>query len=258
MIKKHRVIHDGLCADLYVPEGRTSIGTAVYLYGFPGSMGQTDPVQQLVKTGFSVLQPHFPGTYDSSGECTPAACFEVLSRLEGMVRTGTLPNAKNGKNIPGVEPISVLVGHSFGAFAALHSCAPLPEVREIFLLGPAIAFSKGLEGIGLEEDVDKQFSYIQKTRPFTYRLGDKREWRDLYSGARDRKFERDAGDISRIVVVCGAEDPYFDHGLLEKNAEEIVRTVIRGTYEFHNVSVPGVGHGPAGLMLPALELSALT
>ncbi|PTX56823.1 hypothetical protein C8N43_1488 [Litoreibacter ponti] len=258
MIKKHRIIHDGLCADLYVPEGRPSIGTAVYLYGFPGSMGQTDPVQQLVKFGFSVLQPHFPGSYDSSGKCTPAACFEVLGKLEAMVQSGTLPNAKNGKHISGVEPISVLVGHSFGAYAALHGCSPLQEVREIFLLGPAIAFSSSLDGIGLNEDVDKQFSYIQKTRPFTYRLGGKGEWRELYSGSSDRDFEREAGKIERVFMVCGAADPYFNHELMEKNGEEIVRSVIRGDYEFFNKRVSGVAHGPAGLMQPALEMSGIT
>jgi pimeloyl-ACP methyl ester carboxylesterase len=206
MIKKQRIIHDGLCADLYLPAGKPSIGTAAYLYGFPGSMGQTDPVQQLVGFGFSVLQPHFPGTYDSSGDCTPEACLSVLSKLGEMVQSGTLPNAKNGKNISGVEPISVLVGHSFGAYAALHGCAPLKDVQEIFLLGPAIAFSKSLDGIGLDEDVDKQFSYIRSTRPFTYRLGGRNEWRDLYSGSHDRSAVRNAGKIRQVVVVRGEDD----------------------------------------------------
>ena len=79
-MKRDRIIIDGICIDV-MHSGQTCERSALYLYGFPGSIGVNALTEKLVASGTMVLQPHFPGTYDSSGKFDPFTGSTVLSTV---------------------------------------------------------------------------------------------------------------------------------------------------------------------------------
>ena len=77
-MKRDRIIVDGICIDV-MHSGKTPKSCAIYFYGFPGSIGVNALTEKLVQSDIMLLQPHFPGTYDSAGEFAPSSGSKILS-----------------------------------------------------------------------------------------------------------------------------------------------------------------------------------
>ncbi|MCG9771618.1 hypothetical protein L1D59_23885, partial [Pseudoalteromonas piscicida] len=139
-MKRYRSIVNGICLEIYRDESKECNKLAVYLFGFPGSAGKTEPVERLVSSGYTVIQPHYRGSYDSSGEFSPASSIELLAEIQEIVSTGDLVEVKKQQVICIPKNISLVLGHSYGCFAALKGCSVLTDIEKVVLLGPVLCF----------------------------------------------------------------------------------------------------------------------
>lgn len=247
-MKRYRVIVDGLCLEVYRDESIEAPELAVYLFGFPGSAGKTEPVERMVAAGYTVIQPHYRGCYDSSGEFTPASSIELLSELQDIISKGKLIEVKKQSEILIPKNISLVLGHSYGCFAVLKGCSVLRKLKKIVLMGPVLCFEQGPKGIGYDEDGDYHYKYVTRSRPLTYRLGAWDNWENAYAGKLDSLSFEAPKSLKEVHLVIGENDNYFNMELLRKNSENIVRNTLKeGSYSINLDVVDGVGHGPKGL-----------
>lgn len=249
-MKRDRFFAEGLACDVYWDETRREPprGLGMYLYGFPGSIGENEVTQILLKLGLSVVQPQYPGTYDSSGSFTPLVSMGIFRTVATTLRAGKAMSVKSGKvlNLP-LGP-SVCIAHSFGCFPALRAAVDLLDLRVLALLGPAIAYGQDESGCGLLEDGVEHVAYVKRARPFTFRLGPMEEWMDLYAGRLDFGEQRPGPSLKRIVGVVGEEDPYFRHDVLRARFEFLIRHHLGDAPVVYLSKVPGATHGPKGLL----------
>lgn len=240
---------NGLCLELYKPDSESCRGLmAVYLYGFPGSSGKTEPVLRLVDAGYTVIQPHYRGTYDSIGEFSPITSISLLAEIESIIRSGELIEVKSNNIVRVPTNIDFVVGHSFGCFPALKGCGALIGVTKLLLLGPQIAFDVSESGVGSTEDGLEHFLYVERSRPLTYRLSDWSEgWKQLYDAKLDDMNSSVTSSLSSVMLVVGRNDKYFDVDLIARNGSDLVKKSLNGNYNVLINIVEHAGHGPSGL-----------
>lgn len=246
-MKRYRTIENGLCLESYASDFDEAKGIAVYLFGFPGSAGKSEPVERLCSAGYHVIVPHYRGSYDSSGLMGPEQAIDLLSEVKDALSRGYLEEIKNGKRVRVPKTIDLVLGHSFGSFAALKGAAKLDGLSRLLLMGPQISFDLGSSGIGLNEDGKFHFDYVTRARPLTYRLSGREDWEKLYDGGFEGSFGNCATDLEKVLVVVGSNDKYFSSELIQKNGKEIVRRSLQRDVSVEIQVVDGAGHGPSGL-----------
>jgi esterase/lipase len=248
-MKRFRIIENGLCIELYRPVvPNRDERLAVYFYGFPGSSGKTEPVVKLVDAGYTVIQPHYRGTYDSTGEFSPSTAMGTLREIADIIQKGVLVEIKNGSKVHIPTKIDFVVGHSFGCFPALKGSIDVNGVKKILLMGPQISFNQDGDGVGSTEDGNMHFYYVKNSRPHTYRLG---AWASGWEQLYDAKLDGVSGvapvTLDKVMVVIGENDKYFNVDLVRQNSQQIVHKSLLGDYTVNINVVKDVGHGPKGL-----------
>lgn len=244
-MKRDRVFIDGICVDV-MHSGKPSRRSAIYFYGFPGSIGVNALTEKLVDSGVMVLQPHFPGTYDSSGKFDPFAGSAVLSAIFSDNQS-VYKSVKSGKEIEIMRPTCVF-GHSFGAFAALEGAHEAKGIDKLVLLAPAISFKSGDYGCGLIGEDISHYDYVQRSRPYTYRLVDKSLFEEMYLGKLEERGRSAPVSLKKIVGIVGDEDGYFDLGILSAQFESIVRRELKGNFSVRLHVASGASHSLDGLV----------
>ena len=172
----------------------------------------------------------------------------VFAAIEKAVCGGGAVGVKKMKELEVPAGPSICVGHSFGCFPALRAAGDLPDVRALVLLAPAIAYGRGENGCGLDEDGEKHVAYVSRSRPHTFRLGSQDAWHRLYSGELDLGDSRNVESLRMVLGVVGEDDPYFDQETLSRRFEPIVRHHIGGTIDVRFSVSRGAAHGAKGLL----------
>jgi pimeloyl-ACP methyl ester carboxylesterase len=98
---------------LYTAAGAGPHPTVLLLHGFPGNEQNLDLAQAIRRDGWNVLTLHYRGAWGSPGEYTFTHCLEDARAAVEWLR------APSGEGAPHIDPDRiVVVGHSFGGFAA--------------------------------------------------------------------------------------------------------------------------------------------
>ncbi len=242
------LVSDQMC-DVYEPDAPTALGRcAVYLLGMPATLGATPITDQLVKAGYHVLQPHYPGTYDSAGFFSPTKSIEAIQHLIGAATSAPVIDLKSQKSKSLPSRLDVCVGQSFGAFVALRVAASTKSIEDLLLFSPAITYGQGATSCGFLEDGPSFISYVRRSRPLTYRLGSDRSWNDLYDGLLDTPASRGVdGGLRRIVGVVGTEDELFALDQLTSRFDSLVRAHVNPVATTSLEVVTGGGHSTDSL-----------
>jgi pimeloyl-ACP methyl ester carboxylesterase len=240
-VKRFRAVIGEAMADVYVPPRGSLVRaeTALQLYGFPATIGANKLTEYLAGSGYTVVQPHYPGTYDSPSTFTPTSAFQMVAAVARAIESGPITDLKRmePRTLP---PITVVAAQSFGCLVAVQTARHVPQLHTLLLLAPAITYADDCESIGYREDGATHLAYVQRTRPFTYRLGNVEDWLNMYAGRYDWPIGSRAS-CETVAGVVGTEDDSFDFSRLRCNFASVVARFL----DAHPllVEVQGGGHG---------------
>jgi dipeptidyl aminopeptidase/acylaminoacyl peptidase len=123
---------------LYLAQGAGPHPTTVFLHGFPGDEKNLDLAQAVRRAGFNALVFYYRGAWGSPGD------FSRVHALEDVVATLAWLQAPATVDSFRVDPARlILVGHSFGGFAALYTAARSEAVAAVAALAPADLGERG-------------------------------------------------------------------------------------------------------------------
>lgn len=129
---------------LYTPQGSGPHPAVLLLHGFPGNEQNLDLAQMLRRVGFCVLTMHYSGSWGSDG------LFSFTNVLDDARVDFRFLSNENIQNQYQIDPENLFViGHSMGAFAALHVIAEEPCVKAGVAIAP---YDFGQMAISAEND----------------------------------------------------------------------------------------------------------
>jgi pimeloyl-ACP methyl ester carboxylesterase len=248
-MKRYRFLSDGLNCQVYVPKGLNINKSAIFLYGFPGNVGENNATEFLVKNGYTVFAPNYFGTYDSNGEHTPDSALRTMAQLSKSIKKGVFTEIKNNREIFFSPSVEIVVGASFGCFVALRTLQEFKEVKSMLLLAPAITFcTAGENYCGLLEDGNENFDYVIRSRPFTYRMGKKTEWQKLFDGEYDIPSGNKSHSIKNIFGLVGDKDNTFELEILRAKFKSLVQKIVTSDSNINLDTVSGGSHSADSLI----------
>jgi len=214
MMKRYRFIENGLCCDVYYNKEYSNNQCALFLYGLPATIGSNDLTELLVEKGYTVLHPHYFGTYDSLGDFTPSSAYKTVAKINEIVKNGTVRNLKNNTIVLLPNTITVCIGYSFGAFVLKHSIKYLETAKTILLTSPVMSNNKLNSLCWVNEHGEKHLNYVIRTRPFTYRIKNTTEWYDAYVNDNFEHGDISNNSVNNILWIYGKHDPAMIEKLL--------------------------------------------
>ncbi len=169
---------EGICVEVFEGPGPSS-PIAMVLLGMPATIGESEVTRLLNSEGFTVVQPHYAGTYDSAGEFHPAAAVMTARAVAKSLVDGEVIDVKNQVSRTIASSIALLVGYSFGAHVACHALHSI-NAQGLLLISPAISY--GTTETGFKSEDITFLDYVTRSRPYTYRIGNRAEWKSLFQG----------------------------------------------------------------------------
>lgn len=208
-MSRFRFIEDGLCCDVFYDKRKNKNECALFLYGFPATVGSNKLTDMLVEMGYTVLQPQYFGTYDSKGDFTPDSAFYTVKKVENIVSKSLVKNLKDNTIYKLPNIISVCIGYSFGAYVMRNTITYLKDLKKVILVSPVMSNNIRNSLCWVNEDGLTHLNYVLKTRPLTYRIANKEDWMVKY--VNDKIFENIPSDkIEAVLWLYGRNDPAMD------------------------------------------------
>lgn len=240
--KKFRFIEGGLAGDVYLNRDNPSPDrVAVFLYGFPAFPGPNPGIEALLAAGYIVIQPHYWGTYDSEGLFSGETMVSTSAALCALVARGYLTQSKGETRFPLSPRITLCVGHSFGAAAAIRSVRDMPDLTTLVLLSPTAHYSTSQPDFGVREDGPSHLSYVRSSHPHTYRLADDSEW-EILKGQDPIPNSPYPNALERSILVFGELDTYFDIPQAVQAMPGLVTAYCGDGLKVETRVIPGRGH----------------
>ncbi|MEQ3530177.1 hypothetical protein [Pseudoalteromonas sp. XMcav11-Q] len=238
--KKSRYRVNGIAGDFYYDSSRTSFdGLFLSLIGLPSFPGPNKMIEEVVKYGYIVIQPHYPGTYDSDGELSPSAFYEVFEHLNLLLHTG-IPKGGSVIDIPKTN--IVLTGHSFGCAALLRGVCKFEYEANAIFFGPAAHYSRESPDYGLIEDGPEHFSKLRLSHPHTYRLAELSEWATIINGKDLPPNHPQTNKIKGAAIVVGENDAYCDKNACKENLPTLIQAYFGSSCKVKWYEVEQAGH----------------
>ncbi|MGE5633137.1 MAG: alpha/beta hydrolase family protein [Caulobacteraceae bacterium] len=123
---------------LYTAKGKDPHPTIIILHGFPGVERNLDLAHAFRRAGFNTLVFHYRGAWGSEG------CFSfgnVLDDIKAALKFVRSDEASQQYNID--KSNIILIGHSMGGFAALHTAIDDLDIKACVAVAP---FDFGIMG----------------------------------------------------------------------------------------------------------------
>lgn len=181
----YRVKHEGMSADLFIPHRNDDIQHGIVFFpGLPAVIGKNDLTTSLAGKGFTILQPYYSGTYDSEGIFSPTSCIEDTKKAISLLKRDNIREQFFEKDIPLEVRNITFFGHSFGGQIALLGSLNSPEVEKVAIFNPLIVRREDgtPEGDLQLTDALHVLGFIQRSYPFTYRIGSESDWLEFLQG----------------------------------------------------------------------------
>lgn len=243
-MKAVKLKQETYAAELFLPVGATN-KSCLFAPGFPYSLVANDAIAWMTEHGYTVLFPQPPGSYDSNGNYTPMNHVRLLSQAAEDMFEGRLTHAKSGASLPALPRPDGIIAHSFGTVSAADYAAGASP-RWALLFAPILGYSSSAPDFGVREDLATQIDYVARSRPFTFRLGDRAEIMNQSLSGQGRQATEDHG--VNVIGVVGEDDDTFDVRVLAGDWGSLVQQRIgpRATARLHIVQ--GAGHGITELL----------
>ncbi|MEO1523379.1 MAG: hypothetical protein AAFU78_21745 [Cyanobacteria bacterium J06633_2] len=155
-------------ANWSTPEGIAK-ATAIHLPGLPNSPMPIPGITEfLIGLGYEVLQPHYPGTYDSAGAFNPYNSFECVSFWANGLRDGTIEKLANLQNLEANRTVALLSCHSFGSYTGMKALRNGFEVEKAIFFGTSFCYGPEGERFGIRGDKTEHSRFVERAFPKTF------------------------------------------------------------------------------------------
>ncbi|NOX67320.1 MAG: alpha/beta hydrolase [Chlorobi bacterium] len=115
-----------LIGTVFITAGAGPHPTVLLLHGFPGNELNYDIAHTLRRFGFNVVLFHYRGAWGSSGNFTFSNGLEDVSNAIHFIKSDIAY-----KNLSIDKKKIILIGHSFGGFAALLNSAEHNDIKNV-------------------------------------------------------------------------------------------------------------------------------
>jgi len=241
-LKRFRFIEHGLCCDVFYRKDVTNGKCALFLYGFPATLGSNSLTEILVNSGYTVLHPHYYGTYDSSGDFTPLSAYRTVEVIGNIVDNGNVLDLKSNKQIQIPTTIDICVAYSFGAFVLKHTLKYMNKVRAILLFSPVMSNNINNKTCWVNIDGQEHLDYVIRTRPYTYRINDLSIWKDQYVNDNVDHVDKLSSSVVKVAWFYGRNDPAIEEELLINKYLMATKNCISETADIEFVCIENGGH----------------
>ena len=187
------------CYKINYKEHSNNEKCALFLYGFPATVGSNKLTELMVDCGYTVLHPHYYGTYDSIGDFTPFSAFDTVKEIVKITRKSTVRNLKSNADYLLPKKISICIGYSFGAFVLKNAVHVLVDLENVLLISPVMSNNPLNRLCWVNENGQDHLDYVIRTRPLTYRIKDKTDW--LHEYIEDRYKNNLLADNKTLPIV---------------------------------------------------------
>ena len=252
-MKRFRFIEDGLCCDVFYSKEKSVNACALFLYGFPATIGPNQLTEYLVEKGYTVLQPHYYGTYDSIGEFTPASAVTTVEAINRIIKKGEVINLKTEKTISIPNRITICIGYSFGAYVLKHSRGFFNDLETILLFSPIMSNNENNDTFWTSEDGLDNLNYVIRTRPFTYRIKNNESWLESY--VKDPNIEPTSmiDSVKSVLWVYGSKDDEIIPSLIYEKYKVITQKYLGKSAKSTLICVDNGEHKIATLLTIAVK-----
>jgi len=255
-MSRYRFAHNKVMCDVFEPSGPTR-NVSLFLYGFPAMIGPNKMTDLLVSHGFVVLQPHYPGTYDSAGTFDPFSAADAVATIVEAIRDGKVQDLRSNKTRHISPAITACVGYCFGCNVALRSLPVLTHLRSLILASPALTIGPATVSSGFVAYGPPLLEYVKRSRPYTYRLGKLGKWMQLYDGHLNQPTGKCPSSLRTVLGLAGAEDERFDHSVLKQNSHTIIKRFVGDQATVSFLFIPGADHRIDSLLDKDARLAVL-
>lgn len=243
-MSRFRFIEKGLCCDVYYNKKKNIHKCALFLYGFPATIGSNDLTELLVDRGYTVLHPHYYGTYDSTGDFSPQSAFETVKTIVEIVNGSLVRNLKSNAMYKLPNIITICIGYSFGAYVLRNTVQYLKDLEEVFLFSPVMSNNPTNKLCWVNENGLEHLNYVMRTRPFTYRIKDKAIWMERYVNDVYTERKHEINDIKNVLWFYGKNDDAMIEYKIKEKYLESTKECISGNA---NVAIYCVDDGDHGI-----------
>lgn len=243
-MSRFRFIEKGLCCDVYYNKKKNIHKCALFLYGFPATIGSNDLTELLVDRGYTVLHPHYYGTYDSTGDFSPQSAFETVKTIVEIVNGSLVRNLKSNAMYKLPDIITICIGYSFGAYVLRNTVQYLKDLEEVFLFSPVMSNNPTNKLCWVNENGLEHLNYVMRTRPFTYRIKDKAIWMERYVNDVYTERKHEINDIKNVLWFYGKNDDAMIEYKIKEKYLEATKECISGNA---NVAIYCVDDGDHGI-----------
>lgn len=142
------------------------VPVAVTNYGFPGAplTREAHLTHQLVRRGWLVLAPEYPGTYGSYGECTFGNALQAPIAAVKVAKRGWAAEVRSGKRLRWKPGRILLAGGSFGGSTSLLASLKT-GVRDVVALAPPTRYFGRRDILAYRPIVKRGFENLWRIRP---------------------------------------------------------------------------------------------
>lgn len=243
-MSRFRFIEKGLCCDVYYNKNKNNNKCALFLYGFPATIGSNELTEFLVDRGYTVLHPHYYGTYDSIGDFSPQSAYKTVEVINEIVKNSLVKNLKKNTVYKLPNKISICIGYSFGAYVLRHTIQYLNELEEVLLFSPVMSNNPENKLCWVNENGEEHFNYVMRTRPFTYRIKDKEAWMREYVNDLQEEKRIGVNSIKNVLWLYGKNDDAMIENEIKEKYLDSTKDCISNTA---NVAIFCVDEGSHGI-----------
>lgn len=143
-------------------------GNIIYASGLPQYLDKNHPlVQQVLRLGYNLFIPKYPGSYESDGLLNIDNCVKALDDAKKIVRCGYAKELFSGEKIVWEPAKTFILGFSFGGLPALLS--KNDNIDKKVLVCPFVSFSFHDTDTAGEKFSDT-LDFIKRAYPNVYRF----------------------------------------------------------------------------------------
>ena len=253
-MKRYAYRQDGLAGEIFLDPTHSNPPVALFCFGFPGNIGLNPTIDFLLASGYAVIVPQYPGTYDSDGYYTIDSSIQSIITIANRITHPDFTDIKNNRPIPlGKNPrVTLLSAHSFGCFIGSRAASQIKSIDKVLLLAPILGYgSSPVEYCVLENGI-AQLEYVQRARPHTFRFAGIEEWQALFRGERN---DWPAATVChrRILGVVGNADSDFAVEPLSDKFPSISKSILGSGAKASLSVVRKAGHGDAELLTESIR-----